>query len=1059
MNIRFITGRSGAGKTRLCIEEIVSLLEDKNDSRKLIFLVPEQASYQMEEAVLKRCSPQAYNKLSVVSFSRLSYWILRENRTLETISKSAKRMILLRILQQNSDRLSIFSDISSSRLNAEELEKLIDEFYASDLSPLNLKTAAENLREKQNLYTYQKFSDIAFIYDEFTKFIHNRYRDPDAYLTELVSEIPESSFAENSLIWVDGFSGFSAAERDVLKQLAARAEQTAITFCADPQNPSNPVFSPSNNTLAQLEKDFQKAGGFNIEYVKLSSGGRWINGSEELRKLEESLAADRQVLIESETVKTANPESIRDEVVIAAEKIVSMAAAGEMNFEDIGIITPKISKYQRHLREVFADYGIPLFIDKNQPLQDDVFAKCILTALAFISSGLKTYDLSAYLKNPCSPADFDTAVSIENKLMKTGVQSEALLGSIRNYPQLEPLFNFAELWRNSRKISIEEFTQAVKSFISYHSCLAPEQSRLFTEAAEKILREMNIAFSGFASEFAEFLNIFRSEAVVCNTGKIPAERKEVTAGDVSRARKPELKALFIMGALRGDFPACKPQEGVLSELDRQNAADEGLDIPQPMKEMAESEKYLNYIALTRASERLFVSFPSASEEGPADILKSLAGQNRRPAKNYTALCELRIPSEVLQERLSALIASERLSLADAAGQLESLEVFQRAASWSNSTELSAETVRSFYKGKKDISVSALQDYAKCPFMFFCGRLLGIEAKRFAAFDPLEQGSFIHKVMDSVSKRLLENGQGFDCPASDLLCLADDCIKKLLEAGSEFQAADRHSEFVLNTLKENAKDLVLLCGKMASLGSFKLASSEKKFSSQTNSIKLYEDSELSIYMEGFIDRCDLYEHPSRGKLALALDYKLSNYKRDLSKIIHGLDIQLPLYCKALEKMGFPPAGFLYVGTKPQSGCKISIEQIQDRQVKIFKTSGFINESFWRCFENLGEGESSDVFNLKVKKDGNLAKNTDVLSPGHFKELLNMSLETAERIAAKIAEADIKITPASIKGSLPCEYCNFRPVCRYEELFNSPKILTGVSRVDDLKIILNERMSKQ
>ncbi|OXU14890.1 PD-(D/E)XK nuclease family protein [Sedimentisphaera salicampi] len=1058
MNVRFVTGRSGAGKTRLCIEEIVRLLEDKNDSRKLIFLVPEQASYQIEEAVLKRCTAGAYNRLSVVSFSRLSYWILRENRSLETISKSAKRMILLRILQQNAGRLSIFSDISASRLNAEELEKLIDEFYASDLSPLDLKTAAEDLKEKQNLYTYQKFSDIAFIYDEFIKFIQNRYRDPDAYLTELVSEIPKSSFAENSLLWVDGFSGFSAAERAVLRQLAAKAEQTTITFCADPQNPDNPVFSPSNNTIAKIEKDFEKTGCFNPEYIKLNSGGRWKNGSEMLKRLEEGLAAGREKPIESEEIKTASPESKRDEVVIAAEKIVSMAASGELGFEDIGIITPNISKYERHLREVFADYGIPLFIDRNQPLQEDVFAKCILTALTFITSGWKTPELSAYLKNPCSPVNFTAAVSIENQLMTRGIEGKAALNHLDSYEKLRPLLEFARVFSSSKETSIEEFTQAVEAFISSHSASESEEGFVFTEAAEKILREMNLAFKGCDIEFAELLNIFRSEVLGCNTGKIPAGREEVTAGDVSRARKPELKALFIMGALRGDFPAGRPNEGVLSELDRQNAADEGLDISRPLQEMADSEKYLNYIALTRASERLFVSFPSGSDsEGPADILRYLTPKNHKPAKNYTALSELRLPSSVLQERLSALIASERLTLADTAAQLESQEVFQRAASYDNSVELTCKTVRDFYKSRNDIAVTALQDYAKCPFMFFCGRLLRLEPKRFAAFDPLTQGNFIHKVMDAVSKRLLEQGQGFELPVSDLMNLADDCIKNLMEGSREFQASDKHAEFVLETLIEKAKNLILICHKIADLSRFKLANSEVNFSSETNSLKLYEDSELCIYMQGFIDRYDLYEHPCGDKLALALDYKLSNHKRDITKIVHGLDIQLPLYCKALEKMGFKPAGFLYISTKPSSDSNIKIEKIADRQVKIIKTSGLINEDCWTFFESLAEKEKSCVFNLHVKKDGNLAKSTDVLSSGHFKKLLNMCLQTARDAAAKIVDGQIEVIPATTTNKLPCEYCDFWPVCRYEELFNSCKKLEGKNSIDHLKTVLDERIS--
>ena len=51
MAVRFIVGRSGTGKTRYCIDAVVDALWGR-DEQPLVFLVPEQASYQAERAIL-----------------------------------------------------------------------------------------------------------------------------------------------------------------------------------------------------------------------------------------------------------------------------------------------------------------------------------------------------------------------------------------------------------------------------------------------------------------------------------------------------------------------------------------------------------------------------------------------------------------------------------------------------------------------------------------------------------------------------------------------------------------------------------------------------------------------------------------------------------------------------------------------------------------------------------------------------------------------------------------------------------------------------------------------
>ena len=53
MAVRFIIGRSGTGKTHHCVKAIVEALSQANN-QPLVLLVPEQATYQASEAILKQ---------------------------------------------------------------------------------------------------------------------------------------------------------------------------------------------------------------------------------------------------------------------------------------------------------------------------------------------------------------------------------------------------------------------------------------------------------------------------------------------------------------------------------------------------------------------------------------------------------------------------------------------------------------------------------------------------------------------------------------------------------------------------------------------------------------------------------------------------------------------------------------------------------------------------------------------------------------------------------------------------------------------------------------------
>ena len=71
MSVRFILGKSGSGKTCRCIEAITKALLDDTAAGSLILLVPEQATYQAERAILNNDRIKGYNSWEFVPIQHL----------------------------------------------------------------------------------------------------------------------------------------------------------------------------------------------------------------------------------------------------------------------------------------------------------------------------------------------------------------------------------------------------------------------------------------------------------------------------------------------------------------------------------------------------------------------------------------------------------------------------------------------------------------------------------------------------------------------------------------------------------------------------------------------------------------------------------------------------------------------------------------------------------------------------------------------------------------------------------------------------------------------------
>src|SRR4030095_651611 len=110
MSLRFVIGRSGTGKTSYCLNEIREQLRVQPDGPPLVMLVPEQATFQTEYALLQSGGLNGTIRAQALSFRRLAFRVMQETggTALVPIGDTGKHMLLYKIVHRLGSQLELF---------------------------------------------------------------------------------------------------------------------------------------------------------------------------------------------------------------------------------------------------------------------------------------------------------------------------------------------------------------------------------------------------------------------------------------------------------------------------------------------------------------------------------------------------------------------------------------------------------------------------------------------------------------------------------------------------------------------------------------------------------------------------------------------------------------------------------------------------------------------------------------------------------------------------------------------------------------------------------------
>ncbi|NLH15443.1 MAG: hypothetical protein GX455_02580, partial [Phycisphaerae bacterium] len=677
MGVRFVLGRSGTGKTRHCIDAVTAALRDRPTGEPLVLLVPEQASFQAERAILSCDDIPGYSRLQVLSFDRLSFLLEGPPQAQRALSRIGREMIVYSILRQCRDSLTMFGRAAETAGLARHLARIILELQQSAKDPQDLRQLlAELAGNSADSRLTRKFSDIAVVFEQYRQFLDRKsdlFLDPDQQLTHAERKVADCSLLRGARLWVDGFAGFTLQEQAMLISLMKVSTETEIALCLDPTaidlNNTDPnrldpngLFFSTEKTYCELLQTLRQARVSIRSPITLTRVRRfdrdsalgWIERSGFTPMLEAVPDKVRQQAGQQVQLLTALDPRAETQAVV--QKIGQLVHDGSYRYRDIAVVASDLTSYQPYLEAAFADAGIPCFLDRPTSIQQHPMIELIRNAFTAVMEGFLTTDVIAWLKSPLGPIDPDCVALLENYCLAFGINRgdwtnpEPWPYTDANPPQdrertirwnperihtirtegLKPLLELRDklgLSGNTRLLSAENFVRAVWGLIDQLQIprkldemgqSSPQQAMIHRQLFDKLvdlLDEFVDIFGDQPMPADEYFFVLRSALGQLNLKQIPPMIDQVLVGSIERSRHPDLKIVFLIGATQKQFPIPVTDDPILSEEDRVAAARQRFILSDRSATQAAARQYLAYIAFTRPGEQLIITFPRMDSGG------------------------------------------------------------------------------------------------------------------------------------------------------------------------------------------------------------------------------------------------------------------------------------------------------------------------------------------------------------------------------------------------------------------------------------------------------------
>ncbi|RSL33383.1 helicase-exonuclease AddAB subunit AddB [Salibacterium salarium] len=678
MGIRFLLGRTGTGKTHAVRQEMTeNLVEHPEETKPIIYLVPDQMTFQAEQDLVAR-TQTGITRAQVLSFSRMAWKVLQETGgiTKTYLQQNGLHMLIRKIIEQEKHQFRLYQKAADKTGFVDHMQRLITEFKRQVVSVEQLQ---ENLAElkaieektAQEQVLFDKLHDISMVWEKVEGILGDRYVGAEDYLHLLAEKVQASDYLDGSDIYVDGFHSFTPQELHVLGELMEKADH--ITFALTLDKPYDEEPPPILDLFRQPAVTYQKvkalANNSSHEAVDVSVFQQTIKyKNRALRHLENyfekrpvtSGKADSDVQISAAVNR-------RTEIEAVARKINKLVQEQGYRYRDIAVMSRNVEDYADMLDTVFRDYDIPIFMDQQRPMLNHPVMECIRSSLESLSirwryeplfrawktdmffsleenweeakesiDHLENYVLAYGVsekhwkqKQPWTYTSQRTSTDQAGQKNVEDVETERNLNRLRE-KFATPLLNLEK--RFKKAATMKEYSIVLYEFLE--GLQIPEKIEKICDDALmrndlSKAREHEQVWSSIVEMFEQIVEMAGEDKVsfetfrqVVETGLesmtfaiVPPAVDQVTIADMERSRIADVEVSFLLGINEGLLPASFEEEGMLDDEERKWFEKHGTELADDAGTRLLNEQFLIYRAMSLPKEKLYLSYPLADEEG------------------------------------------------------------------------------------------------------------------------------------------------------------------------------------------------------------------------------------------------------------------------------------------------------------------------------------------------------------------------------------------------------------------------------------------------------------
>lgn len=1058
MSLRIVYGVAGSGKTKQCFDFIDKIITETE--HKVIYVVPEQYSLEAERDISVFFSKKALDRVEVLNPDRLAKRVFSTVGPVmcDFVDDNAKLMILEKAIIKVSGKLTYFTknvdvpgfssvilnlikDLKNNCINVETLEKIIEE--SSD-----------------TVFKY-KLYDLLLIYSEYEKFFDFPYCDSDDNMNRLAEKIDTLGLFKDTYFVFDNFVSFSKQQYRVIESIIKNSPYVIFSLTTDnfEDREEFQLFYKSNITAGKI---LDIAGQNSIEILPTVYVEKKEDIENELVFLKNNYFSYKKNIYDKKTKNlfVCKSDSYRKETEQIANEIYRLVREEDYKYGDFAVVTRSPDVYNPIIRDVFERYGIFYNIAETKHSNNNFIFSALMSVFNVVINKYSFDSVFDFVRSCLCNMKDENKFLLENYILEVGNRDKiwtekdeiSFKGSFSDYEisKINESLNYVRKCFSSftdnfkgRK-TVREIVSAYSDFLKF-----TDAENIITdivknlrktgnnEAAEETIsvynhiissiNQMLEYFGDISITFEKFYKILESALSNTEIDALPSGIDDVVITTVDRFQATKRKVVFVIGVSEGVIPRGYIKEGIFKDSELKI-----LGIEENVLQMHSDENYVIYRLFSSATDKLYISYPTADNEGEAISPSYIISNIQNIFTNITVLQNIYEKINKLEDVEGVIPTFNKVIENNSIGfwstvsewyknnKPELYNIMENAKRYTNLPPvLQNDVVKKLYGTEIKSSISRVERYNQCQFAYFIRYGLNVDERKEYKLEAKDYGTYMHEIIEKFS--LFAEDFGWVNVTREI-CeekSKEFTIAVLNEYLSGFYTESKRQTYLFNKIISTMNTV---------LWNITCFYKESGYVSIGHELVFDEDSEYKpiemnlsdgtvVRLRGKIDRADI-KRTANGDFVSIVDYKSSAKDISFEKILCGIQIQLPVYisavCKNLSDKGenvIPAAMLYYHIDNPiiDGDVNMDNDKILEKIENSLKMKGIIHES-------------ADIPSVYIAKKNFTINQIDKLCKTAYRKMKD-ALED-------MIMGNININPVCADKLTACDYCPYGNICNFD-----------------------------